>query len=201
MRYIRRLQRDLGRGAALVTEREFTVRFEPLAAGFVVGGQQVSARVDAPARLAQFARLEEQRVETGLFPLELDAGGRIVGGEGASECDQFEIAYKAALSDISGQDLPETERDQLTAFIGAMHAAGGTLVTELPRDLFAPLALNRSERRAIEVPGGQAGQVSVDFIAEIDRETGLMRHAMREVSTALGQDARVTVESWSLLPA
>ena len=201
MRYRRVLRRDMGGGHTFLTERGFDIRFESAPGGFAVVGQQVSVRVEAPSQLADFARLEERRVETGLFPLELDAGGQIVGGAQASECEQFEAAYRQALAELAQQRLPEPEHAQLRAFVGALHAAGGTVVTELPADLFAPAEGNRADERTVPVPGGQSGQVRVEFAAQTDPSTGLMREARRAVLTVLGEDRRQTLESWSLTPA
>jgi hypothetical protein len=64
----RRLMRELTGGYSI-----FRIRFGAVNGGFRVDGSQVASSVKAPPNLAEFARLEQQRVETGLFPLELDA--------------------------------------------------------------------------------------------------------------------------------
>lgn len=198
MLYTRRLERGLAGGARLVVSRSFAVRFARAADGYRVDGQQVDVAVDAPEQLAALARLERERVETGLFPLELDAAGAIRDSAPAAASAQLDEAVREAIAEIERWDRPPAERAQLRAFVDTVHRSAGQLVTEPPRDLFAPLDGHREESRALALPGGGAGQVRVTFTATRDPVTGLMREARREVVTDVAGDLRRTIESWTL---
>ena len=66
MRYTRRLERALADGASLVVSRSFAVRFEREGEGFRVDGEQLAVVVEAPAQIESLARLERERIETGV---------------------------------------------------------------------------------------------------------------------------------------
>jgi len=198
MRYTRRLERALADGAALTVSRSFAVRFAREADGFRIDGEQVEVAVDAPAALEALARLERERVESGLFPLLLDATGAIRGVPRAAASAQVDAAVREVAARIERWEHTPTERDELRAFVDAVHQSAGRLVTGLPRDLFAPGDFPREESRAIALPGGEAGRVRMTFTAVRDPATGLMREARREVVTEVSRDLRRTVESWTL---
>jgi hypothetical protein len=200
MLYTRRLERALAGGARLVVSRSFAVRFRHDAGGFIVEGEQVGVEVEAPEPLAGFARLEREREERGLFPLLLDAAGLIAGGTGVPLATGLDAAVRETLATLASRPYDPAERAELVQFVNAFHQSAGKLVTELPRDLFAPAETPRSETRAVELPGGDSGEVIVTFTAARDPATGLMRQALREVVTNLHGDRRRTLESWQLAP-
>jgi hypothetical protein len=198
--YTRRLERELAGGARFTVSRSFAVRFVREAGGFLVDGEQVAVAVEAPPQLEALARLERERVESALFPLQLDMGGTIRGLSRAADSTQLDAAVREVAAQIEqGQHAP-AEREQLRAFVDAVHRSAGELLTELPSDLFAPVNVPRDDRRAIVLPGGATGQVRTTFSAERDAVTGLMREARREVVTEVAGDMRRTVESWTLEP-
>lgn len=200
MLYTRRLERELADGARLVVTRSFAVRFIREADGFRVEGEQVGVEVEAPEQLAALAALERERVETGLFPLQLDRAGAIRATSRAAQSEQLDRAVREVTARIEqGQHIP-AERDAMRAFVEAVHRSAGELVTELPRDLFAPTAEPRAESRSIALPGGDAGSVQMTFTAERDPATGVLRAARREVVTEVAGDHRRTIESWRLEP-
>jgi hypothetical protein len=198
MLYRRRLVRGLPGGANFIVTREFRVRFEPVATGFLLNGAQLSARVEAPEALASFAAIEEQRVETGMFPLALDAAGQII--EGNAELPANAIEH--AMQDVRQRFPVETGKqpNEAVDFIEALHSSGTRLTAELPKDLFAPVEGLRSDHREIALPWGDKGEVTTWFEAERDPLTHLMRHARREVVTRMGDDTRRNFEGWDLLP-
>jgi hypothetical protein len=200
MLYIRRLERALAGGARLVVARSFAVRFRHAADGFRVEGQQVGVEVEAPEQLAGFARIEREREERGLFPLSLDAAGLIADGTGVPLATRLDAAVRETLATLEARPYDAAERAALVQFVNAFHQSAGQLVTELPRDLFAPAETPRSESRAVALPGGDSGEVVVTFSAARDPSTGLMRQALREVVTELHGDRRRTLESWHLGP-
>ena len=200
MLYTRRLERGLSGGASFVVSRSFAVRFLHEGAGYLVEGRQVAVEVDAPEALAAFADIERAREERGLFPLRLDAQGAIAAGAGEPVSTRLDDAVREALAQLEAQPHAEAERAELVRFVNAFHQSASKLMTELPRDLFAPPPVSRTESRAISLPGGDTGEVSVTFSAARDPATGLMREARREVVTELDGDRRTTLESWRLTP-
>ena len=196
MTFRRTLQRGLPGGAAIVVTRDFSLRFSAHeAGGYLVQGRQVSARVDAPANLAVLARLEEQRIETGGFPLVLDAAGLIV----AADAPAPNPAFAAALETLRQRygDRP----DELAALLDAIRASGAQLISVHPADLFAPQRQEAEEHRTIPLPWGDSGEVHVRFTAQRSPDTGLMRTARREVTTSLLGEQEHSAEWWELFPA
>lgn len=198
MRYTRRLERGLPGGASLTVRRSFAVRFLPEGDGFRLDGVQAEVEVAAPAQIESLARLERERVETGVFPLVLDAAGAIRSVAPFAASAQLDAAVREVTAQIGRWPHTPAEREQLDAFVAAVHHSAGRLVTELPRDLFAPVDYPRAESRAIALPGGGAGQVRTRFTAVRDPATGLMREAQREVVTEVSGESRRTLESWTL---
>ncbi len=198
--YTRRLERELADGAHVAVTRSFTVRFVREPDGFRVDGEQVAVEVEAPEALADLAKLERERQETALFPLWLDLTGTIRGVSRSAQSDQLDRAVREVLSRIEQGPHSPAERDLLRTFVEAVHCSAGDLVTELPRDLFAPAEMLRDESREIGLPDGETGQVRITFSAERDPATGLMQQARREVVTEVAGDRRHTVETWSLTP-
>jgi hypothetical protein len=200
MLYMRRLERGLADRARLVVGRSFAVRFVPEVMGFRVDGSQVAVEVVGPKALESLVRLERERVETGVFPLELDATGVIRGRPRVTASAQLDEAVREVAARIERWDHTPAERDELRAFVEAVHRSAGDLVTELPPDLFAPVDCPREESRSVALPGGGAGQLRMTFTAERDSATGLMRAARREIVTEVSGDFRRTTESWTLTP-
>lgn len=200
MLYTRRLERVFPDGARFAVARSFEVRFEHSGGGFRVDGRQVGVEVEAPEALAAFARLEREREERGLFPLLLDSHGAIAGGEAVPIATRLDAAVRESLAQIEARARDAAARAELVRFVQAFHLSAGRLVTELPRDLFAPPADPRVERQEVALPGGDSGEVTVTFSARRDPTTGLMREALREVVTALQGDRRRTLETWQLAP-
>jgi hypothetical protein len=202
MLYTRRLERVFPDGARFTVARSFEVRFEHWGDGFRVEGRQVGVEVEAPEALAAFAKLEREREreERGLFPLLLEADGSISEGAGAPLATRLDDAVRESLALIEARAHEAAEHAELVRFVQAFHQSAGRLVTELPPDLFAPPPDPRVESRAVALPGGDSGEVTVTFAAARDPATGLMREALREVVTALEGDRRRTLETWQLAP-
>lgn len=198
MRYARRLERPLADGARLIVDRGFAVRFVREGSGFRVDGEQVDVAVEAPPQIEALARLERARIERGVFPLLLDAGGAIRSVAPTATSAQLDEAVREVAARIERGEHAPVVRDELRAFVDAVHRSAGALATELPRDLFAPAGVPREESRAIALPDGRAGRVTIAFTASVDPATGLMREARREVVTEVAGEARTTLESWRL---
>ncbi len=198
MIYRRKLERSLagGRESVIVT-RDFEVSFTRQAdGGFLVYGKQRAASVDAPPQLAALAELETRRVESGLFPMELDPAGQITGWPAPAASNEEIAAALATVSDRFSEGGME-----VGVLIEALHGASANLVSTLPDDLFAPAEPVREESRTIELPWGDEGEVHTRFEAERDPETRLMRTARRLVTTRYGGEERQNCENWELFRA
>jgi len=200
--YTRRLVRGLRGGYRLTVTRSFAIRFAPrTAGGYEVGGEQVAVEVAAPEKIASFAELERNRIETGLFPLKLDDRGLIERGPGLVPSELLDQAVAEARRMIGAREAPSVEQAEAESFVQLVHQTGVGLAAHLPPDLFAPASHSRTEWRAIELPGGEVGEIEVLFIADADPRTGLMSRARREIATVMGGDRRTTEEDWILAPA
>ncbi len=201
MLYRRSVARDLVDGREVQVVRTFTVAFREDGDGFLLDGLQQSVSVEAPAALSRFAELEESRDESGLFPLALTASGRIASPHGTGpQQAETQAAVDHALELMAQRNPPQSDREQVEQYIGAIHAAGQGITAIMPEDLFAPAAEPRSTSEVIILPDGSEGRVETLFEAEMDRATGLMRNAARDIVTAIGNSRRTTRERWTLTP-
>jgi hypothetical protein len=199
MVYTRRLERTLVGGAHFVVERRFAVRFTPSPSGFLVDGEQTGVLVETPEQLAPLAQMERERVELGIFPLELDQRGWIRSGIMADEVPQIEEAMRYVTQAVAGLERSEDERQALGDFITVLHQAGSNIVSSLPVDLFAPAESDREDHRSIQLPGvGGHGTVRTRFSARRDPTTRLMQSARREVVTTIAEQERRTTEIFTL---
>lgn len=195
MIYRRTMVRQLPGGLALTGTRDFRVRFSPQDAGFLLDGTQVASRVDAPANLATLARLEEQRVEQGVFPLVLDRSGWIIDGGTVAR----DLNVTQALEDVRLRF--EDRGAEVGQLLDALSASSASITAHLPPDLFAPSRSESEQRQQITLPWGQTGEVRVHFAATRSADTGLMRLATRDVVTMLEGEERRSAEKWELFAA
>lgn len=198
MTFTRRLERPLPGANKLVVARSFAVSFAARPGGWTVNGEQVGVTVDAPARIAALAAIERRRIETGLFPLTLDRAGTIDGGPEKRPVEELEQAVAIVRGQIAAAGFAPDEREELEAFVRAVHDAGAKMSSEFPADLFAPREGAVHAERELALPGGGAGTIEVSFTAVTDPATRLMREARREIVTAIADDRRLTREDWTL---
>lgn len=199
MRYSRTVTRELVDGTPFSVTREFDVSFRQFAGGFMMHGRQDEVEVECPGVLAEFAELERQRDESGLFPIALDAFGQILSSQIALPAGQdVRRAVDGALADLANQPINENEREQLSGFVAVLHQAGHRVTAHLPTDLFAPSSLSRRDEQSIAIPGGREGSVETIFECSRDADTGLMRAASRSIVTRVGETSRTIREHWSL---
>jgi hypothetical protein len=200
MIYTRRLVRELRGGLHLTVARSFQVRFIARPdGGYELTGVQARVEVAAPEKMAPFAEMERSRIETGVFPLQLCSRGLIERGPGFASSDLLDHAVAEARRQLAA--LPANERIEAEAFVQSVHRAADGVAAHLPEDVFAPTQHSRSERRVLEVPGGEPGEIEVRFTGDADPLTGLMNRARREIVTLIGGDRRATAEEWALRAA
>jgi hypothetical protein len=113
------------RRARSSVSRSFAVRFVREAGGFRVEGEQVASK-SRPRAARAFARLERERVETGLFPLALDADGAIPRCRARPRARGSTRRCARRGRDRAWPARP-AERDELRAFVNAVHQSAGEL--------------------------------------------------------------------------
>ena len=198
MLFVRRLTRELPGGYAIVVERGFRIRFAAQADGFRIEGEQVSSSVDAPPNLAAYADIERQRVETGVFPIELDAQGLIRSTPAAAAPAALARGVELALEQVRTMQLPKGGEDQARTFLLGLEQAAGRISSAPPPDLFIPPANPEQATREVTLPGGLAGSISSRFSGTLSPLTGLLQQAERIVVTETAGSTRRTLEHWTL---
>jgi len=203
MLFRRRLLREMSGGNAIVVERGFELRFLPLGHGYRVEGTQVSSAVETPPVLAQIAELERKRVDSGVFPVELDPDGLVLDGASpdARPTPGLDEAVDLALARLRERGVSGAQLADANAFFLWLQQAAGTIGAEMPRELFVPPAEPQQVTRVVALPGGGSGTIETRFWGSISPQTGLMQTAERDIVTRTEETSRRTVETWSLTPA
>lgn len=195
----RTVHRPLTGGRELLARRRYAVRIVAEGAGYRVDGQLIDCAVEAPPALHAIAELERQRADNGLFPIRLDAAGRIVEPGVARQAEMPSQGVALAAQRVSQSRLSPPEKAQATSFLTTIATRGST-GAEWPRDLFRPVPGRRSEVRRLALPDGSEGTVTVSTAARASSANGLLEAIERVVVTDLGGDRRETREEWSLTP-
>lgn len=196
----RRVERELRGGAQLIVERTWSVRFVPQGRGFRLDGQQTKVTVDAPPALSVLAQMESSRVDQGMFPLLLGSAGEIVGQSATRDDEALAAAIatvRARLTAVSAQGL---EADAVERFLRDLQQAGEETLAAWPTTLFAPGEVDVVQERAVPLPAGRTGTVTVRTLASSDPATGLMRQFERQVETRLETRVRSGLERFTLAP-
>jgi len=198
MLFVRRLTRELPGGYAIVVERGFTVRFAALADGFRIEGEQVSSSVEAPPNLSAYAGIEQKRIESGIFPIELDANGLIRSVPGPVAPAGIAQGVELALEHIKTLPLADGDKDEARTFLLGLEQAAGRISSAPPPDLFTPPVKAEQATREVVLPGGLSGSIASSFSGTVTPATGLLEQAERVVTTATAGSVRRTLEHWSL---
>lgn len=192
--------RDLPGGKQIVATRRYRVRFLRNGAGYRLDGTLIASEISAPEQLRELAEMERKRPDDGLFPLELDGSGQIVGGGEAGQGDRQ--ATEAALRTVDAMlaDSPSAngaEQDQ--AFLARLRmAVAGPLSAHWPVALFIPGTQVDRQERSFRLPDGSEGH----FVSEVQRKSaadgGTMNEAERRITTSIGGEDSVALERWTL---
>lgn len=198
MRLTRILVRSLGATDSLEIRRSWEVTFSRTSEGISVVGKQTEVEVLAPDRLAPLVQIEKRRVEEGVVPLWLDSHGLIRGEAKPAigrELDQAVATANGMFADAGfRKDLLQEKQD----YLQVLQKSAQSLVSRLPRDLLYPQDLDWHERRAIELPSGLRGELSVHFSAQLCASNSLLDHSSRLVETRIGDTALLSSEEWQL---
>ncbi|MDE2435017.1 MAG: hypothetical protein KGM49_02035 [Sphingomonadales bacterium] len=192
----RTVWRYLADGQQIKVTRSYAVRFLRVSDGFRLEGKLIGATVDAPADLAPFAELERNRPDTGLFPILLDANGRILADGVAPPPAARVKAADLARAALERAPLTSADRQVANQQVAAMGAEPG-VYGHVPADLFQPQAGERREHRHIALPGGIAGEVDVAIHVDDIQPSGLPDRVERVMTTELAGTTRVSREVWT----
>lgn len=195
----RAVSRVLPDGKQVTSSRTYALRFVRDGAGYRVEGELVESVCDAPGALRALAEIERKRSDAGLFPLRLDAAGRIV-GSGATGDAERRRAAAAVNARLSAATMAPDDKAQASGFVAQLVARGGGLAA-WPSDLFVAPHGERSVVQRLPLPGGGEGTVTVSTKADGKRASGVPATLERTVTTDLGGDRRIVRELWTVAPA
>ncbi|WP_423141383.1 hypothetical protein ACOYW6_11135 [Parablastomonas sp. CN1-191] len=191
----RTVWRALADGREIRVSRRFRIEIERDGSGYAVRGRQIGVDVDAPAQIAMLAQVERARDESSLFPLRLDAGGRIVSGPPAGGSGARREGVAAAHAVIAARAPNPAAAREGIAFVDAVGGSGA--LNRWPDDLFRARPGERAESHPVALPDGGSGNVVVTIEAGAAMPCGVPTAVERRVSTRLGATTRVNRERWT----
>lgn len=197
----RTIVRDLVDGKQIVVERAWQVAFAHQLPGILVTGRQISAAVDAPEALADLAAIEQQRDTDAIFPIRLSGDGLIEHVGLFEQPADIDAALQSALEMIARLPVGNNERARMRQTLNQLSAAGGSMIDNLPPDLFFPRSAAVHDRRQIELPDGSLGEFETSYRATPAESGPWLANSERQVITRLGGEERHSRESWSLRSA
>lgn len=195
----RTLYRSLGDGSQIVASRRYAIRFSPDGDGFRLDGKLLEARVEAPPVLAGLARIEQDRPDTGLFPVWLDSHGmlrNLVSPAPDPGARAEALAHTKGL--IERASLSPHDKNAIA--VNAHAVASASRGSAWPVFLFNPGSAPRTASRAVTLPNGDKGMVEVRISAGELRPGGLPRRVERIIVTRVSGTARTVREVWTLEP-
>lgn len=196
----RTLYRTLIDGRVLIVTRRYAIQFTAEGDGYRLDGQQVSAEVEAPAALAGLAALERNRIDKGIFPARLDAGGLIREGGNIMidpEIRRMMVAQSGSI--LASSALSAPVKRESNGLVGQFAAASNG--TPWPAFLFNPGSQERIDTKRVPLPGGAEGEVEVRIRADGIGPGGVPRRVERTVITRLSGTEKVSREVWAIDPA
>lgn len=196
---VREWRRALADGAVIVSRRRYEVRFVADGEGYRVEGRQIGAEVEAPARLAGLARIEQARQDDGMFPMRIDAIGMIVALSEQGEEEARRDAGRLVGTMLSSLPEGSDERREAEQFLSRWAAQG--FAGRWPADLFHPAPGQRRDAREIPLGDGVSGSVEVMVDASCDGPGGMLARFERTVVTRAAGQQRATSEVWRVVPA
>lgn len=199
MRLTRRLSRSLRDGKAIIVTRSWIIEFQPLSQGASVNGEQIFVDVKAPEALARLSEIEAAR-PSGMFPLLLAPDGTLMAaGENTSQ-KTIDDAIKAAQALFEAKGFSKAEAAKQGQYMAQLQRVSGSLLDELPIDLFYPSTEAYREVREVSMPDGGVGEFEVSWAAARQKDSWLLASAKREVVTRIGESERRASEEWTLSP-
>jgi hypothetical protein len=199
MRLRRVLERELHDRSVIRVEREWAIEFHRKRAGIALSGHQVSARVVAPEALQPLAQIERQRSTQRLFPITLDAAGRIMDAGPLVLRSDIARAAQTAMKLWSGHDRSQPHPlEHLQTIPQGPQLPQSGLRDHLPEDLFYPADRTERNSRTLTLPNGQSGEIELSIRARSQAGQPWLRHWERRIITSIGGSRRHSSETWSL---
>ncbi|MEY4721991.1 MAG: hypothetical protein RIQ46_1716, partial [Pseudomonadota bacterium] len=198
----RTLRSPLADGREIVSRRSYEVTIKAEDGGWRVDGRLLDSEVSAPPQLAFLAEMERKRPDEGLFPLFLDAQGRIVIGGQSASGDSRQKAAEASLAAVDSRATDAETRQTADGLLGMLKRQ--PVLTAWPEDLFHPMPGHRATSRAITLPDGTRGEIAMEVDsrpARQDRSRVSASSIHRVITTRMGANARALREEWTLAPA
>jgi hypothetical protein len=195
----RTLRRAMADGKEVVSRRTYEVQIVRDGDGYRVDGRQIDCTVEAPPVLQALAAIERARIDTGMFPISLDARGMITNQGLKPDIASREEAAGVVATIIGQSKLPNEDRQQANAFVSQIRSQSAGL-SAWPLDLFHAKPGRRSETRQVDLPDGSQGKVTISVEARRSSVSRLDEIVERVVVTELGGSERITREEWRLTP-
>lgn len=192
------LERSLADGKSIIVERQWIIRFDRTETGIAILGRQLSARVDAPPSLRQLAELEERRSTNAMFPILLDAQGRIVSAGRPADGDLRQAAYVTATETLASTLDDAARLADARAGLASVQKSSENWLTQIPQDLFYPAAQGSHMAKDLALDGGLKGSFKLDYDAKASESGAWLSKAERQVTTEIGGQRKVSRESWTL---
>ena len=197
----RKIERDLRDGAKVIVKREWQVEFSRLESGIKISGGQISAKVKAPEKLREIARIEEERPTDGMFPIMLTGSGLIDQVEEVEDSASIEAAVREAEEVIAQLPRIEDEKSQMRQAIARLQAASNSIFDVMPPDLFFPTNTQFEDSRNLPLPDGTMGEFKLVYRARHASQGPWLDTAERHVFTQIGEDIRHSHEVWTMQAA
>lgn len=198
MHLSRRLERGLGDGARIVVDRSWQVEFARHGRGIAIRGEQISAKVDAPAKLAAIAEIEETRSTADMWPILLSEEGLIVATGDYTRKEDVAAAVRSARSILADREQGAEALALHETYLAQLQKAGQTLLDQLPPDLFYPAGDARQTVEPVALPGGVTGEFALFYSSEKSLAGGWLAKASRKIVTRIGDDKRTSVDEWMM---
>jgi hypothetical protein len=192
----RELERGLAGGASLIVTREWKGQFEAGPNGTRVTGEQIASTVDAPDHLEPIAAIERERRDAGPFPALLDSAGRLIGSR-TQQAEGKAAAVRTAIAILERAGKSAKDLRQAKQFLSRLAESAGAFISAVPADLFFPVVGEAHDVRTLELPDGMVGEVSV-WLASRSGHGGLLDLFERRITTRIGEDSRLSRETWRL---
>lgn len=195
----RLIERQLSDGNFISIARSWGVQFRASATGYEAIGNQLSVEVKAPVRLAELARLEEQRVSN-FLPIAMNSRGMIYSVGDAETDEDLAKAVVLAKQIMAQAGASDAKQDQARQFMSQLQGAAQPVLENLPPDLFFPSGKKVEKTEAVPLPDGTYGQFRLEYLGTPQADTSLLDTAQRIITTTIGQSSRISRETWSLKP-
>lgn len=190
----RSLIRELSDGKRIVVTRRYLISFEANGTGYRINGEPIGVDIEAPPVLGPLIDYERQRVETGLFPLQLLPSGLLDDQHtGPIDGATRDALITHATAALGPSTIPDpVERRETLAQIARL--ANRATTTPWPADLFHAAPGARRFDRAVTLADGRTGAVVIELRVDALLPCGVPQRFERVVTTRLPGSQTVSRE-------